>query len=497
MLSRRKGSNQIRPFGRRGRAIWVQLRWTRRRIKRLMGRESFRNGIAGSFARRIYGAVAVLAVAAALVVLSAFYADSFLVDEQVLLQRLQGEAADLTDPVEAALHSFGGSNRIQITLTTDGVKNLKPVKSHLDRGNINLVLTLKNGSLVEYTLKNRNIDTFESGETNTFTLSLPDGVAPFDITEYKLVLMPDAKGRYGSWRCSKAQVSCLLAGQRRVLARQDWAAVQAFDQTATTVPLATVGEKDTVYSQVQELYPYVLQICTNKHQTVHTKAMKADALRALGLTDGDLLYLDIETVGLENQNRMLLEQLGTVELPDLDLLDYDGTMTLRVRFYSDAAGSFYKDYTLDTPGKDDFELGSSSEFALTMPEGMSVFDICSMELLVHNKADAWAPRLIRAYLRTDYGFLLELARETDVTLQQKRGTAVFYQGLIETEISSVPLDLTAEYQLPAALKKTIEETYITQVGGVTYSMYFNEFNFYERQKLFYSQMLAIYGGGQA
>ena len=205
------------------------------------------------------------------------------------------------------------------------------------------------------------------------------------------------------------------------------------------------------------------------------------------------LYLDVETVGLETQGQILKEQLGTVELSETDLLDYDGTMTLRIRFYSDAGGSYYKDYNLDTPGKDDFELGGSSEFALTMPEGMSVFDIRSMELLVNDTADAWAPRMIRAYLRTDYGYILELALETDVTLLEKRGTGVFYKGLIETAVSAAELDLTAVYQLPTALKEPIETKYITEISGVTYSMYFNEFNFYERQKLFYSQMLELYG----
>lgn len=475
----------------------VRTRWGLRRLRRFLGQEPIRNGIAGSFARRIYFSVAVLLAVAALTVVSAGLCNEFVADEQVLLSRLYDSTADLQDPVTAALQCFGSSNRIQIALTTDGVDPLKPQKAHLDRGNINLVLTLKDGQLVEYTLKNRNVDTFESGQTNYFTLSLPREISPFDITEYKLTLMPDAKGNYGSWRCRTATVSCLLGGERMILARQDWGAVFAFDQKGPSSVLKTVAPDDDYYSQVSELYPYVLQICTNKHQTVHTRAMKADTLRALGMGDGDVLHLDLETVGLETQNQLLAHQLGTVELPELDQLDYDGTMTLRVRFYSDAAGSYYKDYTLDTPGKDDFELGSSSSFALNMPEGMSVFDIRSLELLVHDADDAWAPRLIRAYLRTDYGFMLELARETDVTLQQKRGTAVFYKGLIETQISTLPLDLTADYQLPAGLKTTIEKQFITQVSGVTYSMYFNEFNFYERQKLFYSQMLALYGENQA
>ena len=101
--------------------------------------------------------------------------------------------------------------------------------------------------------------------------------------------------------------------------------------------------------------------------------------------------------------------------------------------------------------------------------------------------------MLRAYVRTDYGTALELARLTDTMLTAERRTCVFFEGLIETSISPVALDLTATYQLPLALKEQIEKKYYTEIAGVTYSMYFNEFDFYERQKLFYSQVLALYG----
>lgn len=449
--------------------------------------------LTGPFAKRLYLALLFLAVAGGVAIGSSVLSNAFLADEAVLVRRLSDPAFNQSNPILSALNCFGSSNRIQVTLVTDTVDNLHPQKVHLERGGVNLVMTLKNGDLMEYPLSNRRIDNFESGYTDQFTLILPDTVSVFDIAEYKLTLMPDAKGQYGSWRCRTAEISFLLGGERMTLAQQEWAEIFTFAENNLSSVLTPVCEENEYYNQIAELYPSVLKICENDTLTVHDSLMKDSTLRELGMSNGDVVYLDVETVGLENQSTILKEQLGTVELKDHDLLDYDGTMTLRVRFYSDASGSYYKDYSLDTPGKDDFELGSSSTFALTMPKGMSAFDIRSMELLVHDAKDAWAPRMIRAYLHTDYGYHLELARETDVTLLEKRGTGVFYKGLIETAVSPQGLDLSADYQLPVALKSAIETKYITEISGVTYSMYFNDFNFYERQRLFYSQMLELYG----
>ncbi|MBQ7935758.1 MAG: hypothetical protein IJ333_05360 [Clostridia bacterium] len=484
--------NQMRR-GRLGKSIKVNLRWTARRIRRFFGREQFRSGVTGSYAKRLYVMLGLMVAVGALAVASSKLSNEWLADEAVLVRRLSDPNFNQSNPILSALNCFGSSNRIQVTLTTDTVDNLNPAKVHLERGTVNLVMTLKDGNLMEYTLRNRRIDNFEGGNTDQFTLILPDTVSVFDIAEYKLTLMPDAQGNYGSWRCRSAEISFLLGGERTTLAKEDWSSVFSFSKDNPSAVLNQVSLENEYYNQISELYPYMLKVCQNGYTTVHDKMMKAETLRTLGMGNGDVLYLDVETVGLENQNLLLREQMGTVELSEYDLFDYDGTMTLRVRFYSDAAGSYYKDYALDTPGKDDFELGSSSEFALIMPDGMSVFDIRSMELLVHDARDAWAPRMIRAYLKTDYGFVLELARETDVTLAEKRGTSVFYEGLIETEISALDLDLTASNQLPVAVKESIEKKYITEISGVTYSMYFNEFNFYERQKLFYSQMLELYG----
>lgn len=479
--------------GRLKKALAVNFRWSARRIRRFFQREQFRAALKSAYAKRLYCALGLLVLTGALAVLSAGLSGSYLADEAVLVRRLSDPDYNRENPVLSALNCFGSTNRIQVTLQTETFDNLHPQRVDLDRGNVNLVLTLHNGSILEYTLQNRRIDNFESGNTDQFTLILPDTVSAFDIASYRLTLMPDAKGRYGSWRCQWAQVSFLLGGSRTLLAKDNWQESYAFSEESKTAELESVAAENAYYSQVSELYPYVLAVCENGNETVHDKKMKSAALISLGLTDGDTLYLDVETVGLENQNTIFRDQLGTVALSEYDLLNYNGTMSLRVHFYSDYAGDYYKDYPLDSLGKDDFELGTSSTFAMTMPEGMSVFDIYSMELLVHNPTDAWAPRLMRAYLRTDYGTILELARITDTTLRATRGTCVFYRGLIDTSVSPLAFDLTAVYALPQVLKTQIEQKYGMQIAGVAYSMYFNEFNFYERQKLFYSQVKALYG----
>ena len=472
-------------------AISVNLRWSARRIRNFFRRDGFVRGVRGTYARRLYTMLALLLAVGGLTVASAKLSDSWLADEAVLVRRLSDPDYNRKNPILSALDCFGSTNRIQVSLQTVTRDNLNPLPVDLDQGNINLVMTLKDGKMMEYTLQNRRIDNFESGYTDQFTLILPDSISVFDIAEYKLVLMPDVKGEYGSWHCRWAQVSFLLGGERVLLAEDDWKEPYVFSADHLDYSLQSVASENAHYVQASELYPYVLAVCREGQETVHTAKIKEKALQSLGMSNGDVHYLDVETVGLENQNTIAKELMGEGELLEHDLMDYDGTMSLRVRFYAKTAGSFYKDYPLDTPGKDDFELGNTSVFALTMPEGLSVFDIMSMELLVHDAGDTWAPRMIRAYLNTDYGTVLELARLTDVTLAKQRRTCVFRRGLIETAISPVALDLNTVYQLPPVLKEQIEEKYFTHITDVTYSMYFNEFSFYERQKLFYSQVLAL------
>ncbi len=477
--------NQIES-GRLWKTLGTRVRWGIRRWRRSLQKKQFKERLFGSFARRLYAMLLLLVAVGGITYAAAWYGERWSADEAVLKERLSMGAYDAEDPVLTALDSFGASNRVQVILKTIKKDPLKPQSVDLDRGNLNLVMTLQNGKIMEYTLQNKRIDNFESGSTDYFTLILPETISPFDIKEYKLMLLPDAKGDYDEWHCASAQIACLLGGERTLLAKGSWQkeCVLSADRTEAVLPLATEGNAH--FQQVQALYSYALQVC-EKQGAVHTKQMKQKANVALGLMSGDTLHLDIETVGLENQNQLFKDSLNH-PFSEFETLGYNGTMTLRVKFLYAFDGSYYKDYNLDTLGKDDFELGTASTFALEMPEGASVFDITAMELLVNDTEDAWAPRLIRAYLRTDYGTTLELARLSDTMLAAERKTNIFHRDWINTSISPLKLDLERSYALPVAIKESIEKQYYTEIEGVIYSMYFGDHNFIERQKLYYSQI---------
>lgn len=470
--------------------IGTRARWAMRRMRQSQWKERF----FGSYARRFYAMLLVLALVGGTTFAADWYGNRWSADEKVLTERLSLGAFNQEDPVLLALDGLGGSNRIQVILKTakKDPLTLKPADVDLDRGYLNLVMTLSSGKIMEYTLQNKRIDNFESGSTDYFTLILPETVSPFDITEYKLMLLPDAKGDYDEWHCASAQIACLLSGERMLLAKGDWQKECIFAKGSESQVLALTAAENEYYQRMAAIYPYALQVC-QKEKAIHTAEIKRQANVELGLMSGDTLYLDIETVGLENQNQ-LIKDSPAYNLSDYETLAYNGIMTLRVKFLHPFDGNYYKDYTLDTPGKDDFELGTSSTFALEMPKGASVFDITEMALLVEDASDAWAPRMIRAYLRTDYGTTLELARLSDVQLQKERKTSIFHRDWIHTKVSPLKLDLERSYSLPLAIKETIEKQYYTEIEGVIYSMYFGEHNFYERQKLYYSQIHALYGG---
>ncbi len=489
-LGRRKENKRPKRFWK---GLRTQLRWGARRVRRNFRQEQFGRRLWGSYARRLYVMLILLGLIGGLCFVSASLSASYLTDEAVLVRRLSDPDFDEKQPVLAALNCFGSTNRLQVTLRTEDYQNLhSEERVDLDRGNINLVLTLQDGKYLEYTLQNRNIDNFESGNTDQFTLILPSSVSPFDITDYKLTLLPDAEGEYGRWHCRWAQVSFLLGGKRTLLAKDQWEEPFIFSKENESYSLMK-AEGNVYLEQVRGLYPYVLNICKNEKTTVHEMAMKRAALKELGLSAGDTLYLDIETLSIENQNGILSALLKDQKIPEHEMLGYNGKMALRLYFYTDAGGSYYKDYDLDTLGKDDFELGSSSTFEMTMPEGLCIFDIYQAELLVENPRDYWAPRMMRLYMKTDYGTILELSRFTDTTLTAARGSGVFGKGLIETDLNPLIFDLTAQYAQPEGLKEEIEGRFGMRLSDVAYSMYFSRFDFYQRQKLFYNQLNNLYG----
>lgn len=470
--------------GRLKRAILTNLRWGWRKICRRSGSSS-----EGSIGRRVIVMTLLLVLFGGLFYAVDYYRGYVVVGEDMLKARLEDPSFNAENPMLAALHSLGSSNRIQITVKTEQRDNLHPKSVDMDRGYLNLVITAADGTRMEYTLENGRVDNFESGKVDYFTLALPDTISVMDTAEFRLVLMPDSKGVYDDWHCEWAQISFLLGGERTLLAKSEWEDTFRFCADTPMAELALTAESNPALHQARELYPYVLTFCEQGNPTAHMQEKKASALKSLGMEqNSNLFYLDVETVGVEQQNTLLRDCTGTVEIPDVDRLNYDGTMTLRVRFIGKTDQGYFIDYPLDNPGKDDFELGGASTFAITMPTDFCVFDIVSMELLVHDPNDAWAFRMARAYLKTDYKTTIELARLTDTAMIAERGTNIVYKGLVETELSPIKLDLNATYRTPTVYKKKIEGTFFNDITGVEYSMYFSNFDYYERQLLFYSQL---------
>ena len=180
--------NQIES-GRFWKAIGIRLRWGARRLRRNLQQMRLKERLFGSFARRFYAMVLLLLAVGGIAYAADWYGGRWSADEAVLCERLSMGAFDEKDPVLAALDSFGASNRVQVILKTAKKDPLHPSSVDLDRGNLNLIMTLQNGKVMEYTLQNKRIDNFESGSTDYFTLILPETISPFDITEYITILV--------------------------------------------------------------------------------------------------------------------------------------------------------------------------------------------------------------------------------------------------------------------------------------------------------------------
>ena len=329
--------------------------------------------------------------------------------------------------------------------------------------------------------------------TDTFTLILPFGYTPFDITEYTIAVLPDINNNYDEWHCRWARVYFLLGNEPMMLAGEDWEDVAVFGGGEHAVKQSTlkiVHGENNKYNRTKQIYSYYLSLAQKGATELMSDTLKSDALDSLGLNGGKFLYLDIETANIQIQNNILTYYTKGVDIPEIDSLDYDGRLFLDVTFFSEKPdGGYTESFLLDTLGTDDFELGTTSSFKLEMPEGMCVFDISSMSIRVENPYDSWAPHYIRAYIKPDYSDKLEIARLNDTMLINGYSTPVFYKNLIDT---GVELDLSAKFSIAEAVKKKIESENEFKFGEKISDMYFKLQSFYERQNVFFEQAVALY-----
>lgn len=471
----------------------VNIRFNVRRMKRFFGSEKFKNFVKSTpFVTGCLSALCIALISVSAVLFSR-YACPYFDNDARIVRRLSMTEFDSSVPYLRSLSALGSSNRIQITLKTDTENYINPRGVGLDRGGVNLVLTFSDGSTAEFALNNSNYDNFESGMTDTFTVILPFGYTPFDITDYTIAVLPDIKNRYDDWHCRWARVYFLLGGEPVMLARESWESVAVFgggENAVKSSALEIVHGSNNKYIRSNKIYSYYLSLAQKGAAEPVSGALKADTLDSLGLNGGKFLYLDIETVNIQVQNDILTYYTKGVDIPETDALDYDGRLFLDVTFFSSKPdGGYTESFLLDTLGTDDFELGTTSSFKLEMPEGMCVFDISSMTLRAENPHDAWAPHYVRAYIKPDYSEMLEIARLTDTMLVNSRSTPVFYKNLIDT---GVELDLSAQFSISDAVRKKIESEKEFKFSDKIADMYFKLQSFYDRQNVFYEQAVSLY-----
>ena len=472
----------------------VNIKLFLRKVRRFFKSGKLGHALGSVPAIMTYVSVFVIAAVSVCGVYFAKYTYKYFDSNQKIIRRLKMPAESVDDaPYLTALNAFGSSNRIQITLKTDTEDYIKPRGVSLEKGGVNVMLTFADGTETEFSLSNSNYDTFESGMTDTFTLILPFGYTPFDITDYTITVVPDVKGNYGSWHCKWARAYFLMNDEPVMLAKESWENCAVFgegDGSILKSSLSVVHNANDEYVRTKKLYSYYLKLAKSGMNNFADKSVKADALDALAINSAKTLCIDIETANIDMQNTIFTYYAKGVELTETDSLDYDGLIYLDVKFYTHLPdGSFTKSFVLDILGTDDFELGTTAQFSLEMPEGMTVFDISKMSIRTDNPYDSWAPRYLRAYIKTDYKNTLEIARLTDTMLINDYSTPVFYKNLID---SGVELNLTSRFSISEVVRSQLESKNNISFGGDIEKMYFELISFYERQDMFFNKLTELY-----
>lgn len=473
--------------------VTVNLKLIWRKFKRVLCSKKLHAALRSVPAIMTYVSVVIIGLLITSMLFFVKYATPVFSSEQRIMRRLSLEEYDSTVPYLCALDAFGSSNRIQVTLKTDTENYINPRGVGLDRGGVNLILTFEDGNSTEISLNNNNYDNFESGMEDTFTVILPFGYTAFDITDYTIAILPDINNKYDSWHCKWARIYFMLGNESVMLAKETWDDVAVFgggDTEIRKTNLEIAHTDNARYQRTVSLYSYYLDLAAAGMTEFLNDDLRSDALYSMSLTTGKYLWVDIETVDIEIQNNLLTYYTKGVDIPETDSLDYDGRLFLDITFYTAKKdGTYTESYLLDTLGTDDFELGSTSVFQLEMPEGLCVFDICSMSIRTENPYDSWAPRYIRLYVKPDYADRLEIGRLNDVMLTNSYSTAVFYKNLLEDPVA---IDLTSEFAISSVVKKQFEEKHGFTLGEKTEDIYFELMSFYDRQLAFYEKLTELY-----
>ncbi len=478
-----------------GQWLRVNARLIKRRIRRIFKSSETRRSFMSIYAARVFTTLSLVTACCVVIGGSVLCVRAYhSVDRKIERKLTYPDTFDRNVPYFRTLAHLGSSNHLCVTVRTTSLSNFKNRTPALENGGVNLRLTFADGKSAEAPLRARHrADEFTAGRTDYFIVTLPFGKTPFDISAASLVLTPGADGKYGDWQCDYANLSFLLGGKRVLIARESWqnaVTLGSGGNKRRSVDLTDTRQDNQTYQQYAALFSVLNKLSEAGLTDLGDQTLRAEALASLNVKSATALYLDVETVSAATGSQMLSELSEARALPDYEELNYNGVLyadiTLNGRL---SDGGYTRRYPLDTPGKDDFELGSSSTFRIDLPEGFTVFDVIGVTIGTMDTDDAWAPRFLRLYVPLDYGRTLEVARLTDASLKESRDTAIFYKGFLDT---GAAFDLTCSRAVPDIEARTIKEEFGFEMSGASYALYFEKQSFYARQILFYEQMLKLY-----
>ncbi len=478
--------------------ISVHYKWFIRLLRRYFTLGNGRKDAARALTKRVFAVMLTLLLCAALVIGAKVLVQYGNKRERMVLDKLSYDdsfaTVDAPFPYRRTLNALGSSHYLNVSLSTAAADSAQTRTASLTQGGVNLRVTFEDGSTEEMKLSRKyRFDEFAAGTDTEFFVALPDGYTPFDVARVGLTLTAGADGGYDDWICRSAKVSFKLGDEAVLIARDNWQTPVTFgsgDNMLRATFLTDCRAENVTYQQTKLLFSKLNELSQKGLVNFDDSKLKADTLDSLSMAGALALYLDVETVSPERNAALTKPLIDSGKLPETEDLNFNGKLIVSVTFYGKLEdGSYTKQYELDIPGKDDFEMSGASTFRMDMPEGKCVFDIARVTLSTAAPTDAWAPRFARLYLTLNYDQELEIARMTDAALEKQYGTPIFYEGLLDSPIS---FDLSAANALPSHQLGYIESTYGHKLSTATKSMYFDAQSYFSRQIRFYQQVCQLF-----
>ena len=460
-------------------SIKVNYKWSKRKIKRFFKSDNFKKSIKSNFAKKLYFCVSLLVLLCTVFIVGDSLFEKLCIKDNSSILKMPSFNDDV--PYLKSLDLMGSSNRLLVRVKTKEENNLKFVGTSLRHGSVNLVLNLFDGSTRQITLQNKYKQVFQSGYLDEFEIILPFGVSPFDIKDMSLSLLSDINNIYDRWDCNYINVYCLMENDAILLAKESWENSAVFGPENEMIKSSAL-QMIPISDQKTKLYETILKLQKKNKNAISDESLKLLSCESLRMGESTKLYIDIETTPSGRSEVKKEKVQNKANIKESDDLGYDYLMYLEITFIGLKQPQKFE---LDTLGKDDFELDTCSTFSAQMPEGMTIYDISSVRLVVDNPYDAYSFRFARLYTKLDLNQTLEISRITDTDLENKYSTSIFYKNLIDFPVE---FDLTKINMLNKINAQKIKEEYDLELSGDAKEIYFGSISFFDRQIMYLNQI---------